>query len=444
ITIYPKFSSSIVDKTSTSKEKATIFITYRKNKKEEEYDKSFGFEMRGRNDLVYSSLPNEEIINYPDMFENLSLISCFITPEDPVIKYYTQAIQQKILKGETASVTMKDEEALRFLIGIYNATLKTGMVYSGTKGIPIQLGDVSSLIQHIRLPREVVSGNTGLCIELSCLYASILSCAGISPVIFLVPGHAYPGIRINNNLYAIEATGIGGEGLGGTISAEKALEKGMKQLNEFIVNVQNGDPRYDIVDVHSLFADGINPMELKDDTYLRQKVDELALAFEGKGTRRASNPQQGGANEQYTYSDPNETNMTSYKGVINFKYPAFWLRLNNPNPTMPPLITQLESPDRTAFISVFQIQGYNSTNEAMVYLQQLYANNGVNLQYQNYGASGSFTKYSGESYSYNGNYSWSAFMKRSGGGVTGIILGAPTPYYQQSLALLNQIVSTIH
>jgi len=196
--------------------------------------------MRGRNDLIYSSLPSEEIVGYNDMFDNMALIPCFITPEDPIMKYYTQQVQQKVLKGEAASVYQTDEEAVRFLAGVYDATLMAGMVYSGTKGIPVDIGDVSSLIQHIRLPREVVTGNTGLCIELSTLYCSVLSCAGLDPIVFMVPGHAYPGIRINGNYYAIEATMIGGEGLGGSSNSQEALEQGMKQLQEFAQAAGNG------------------------------------------------------------------------------------------------------------------------------------------------------------------------------------------------------------
>jgi hypothetical protein len=60
------------------------------------------------------------------------LLSCLVTPEDPIIKYLTQKIQEKLLKGETASVENKVNEATRVLWGIYEATLRAHMVYSGT------------------------------------------------------------------------------------------------------------------------------------------------------------------------------------------------------------------------------------------------------------------------------------------------------------------------
>lgn len=453
LTVYPHFSPSIVDKTSTSKERGNIRIQYDTGKGSDEFEKSFAFEMRGRNDLVYSSMPVQEIVSYPDMFENLALVSCFITPEDPIIKYYTQNIQQKILKGEAAAVMNTDEEAVRFLLGVYEATLRAGMVYSGTSGVPHDLGDVSSIIQHVRLPREVVTGNTGLCIELSTLYASVLSCAGLHPLIFFIPGHAYPGIMVNNNIYAIEATGIGGEGLGNIASAEKAFESGMKELKEFMQKVQEGDPRYMYVDIQELFAGGVNPMELRDDSYLRQKIDQIVGSWDGKGakqfnpnvgTQRAYNNgggQNQGGNENA--GGGGGGNMMSYAGPVRFSYPGGWMRYDNPSPGFPALVSQIEATDGTTSISVYRIQGTASPDEAMYYLVQSYMSAGVNIQYQNNGSSGGFTRYSGQSSSYNGVFNWVGYFKPSGGGVVGVTVGAPYSYYSQVQGTINQIVSTI-
>lgn len=454
LTVYPHFNPSIVDKTSTSKEKGNIRIQYETKKGSDEFEKSFAFEMRGRNDLVYSSMPSQEIVSYPDMFENLALVSCFITPEDPIIKYYTQNIQQKILKGEAAAVMNKDEEAVRFLLGVYEATLRAGMVYSGTSGIPHDLGDVNSIIQHVRLPREVVTGKTGLCIELSTLYASVLSCAGLSPLIFFIPGHAYPGIKVNNNYYAIEATGIGGEGLGNIASAEKAFETGMTELKEFMQKVQEGDPRYMYVDVNELFAGGVNPMELRDDSFLRQKIDQIASSWEGKGAKQF-NPNVGGAQRSTDTGGGrnqggNENtggggggNFMSYTGPVKFSYPGNWQRYDNPAPGFPALVSQIEAYDGSASISVYRVQGASSPDEAMYYLVQAYMSSGVNIQYQNLGSSGGYTRYSGQSSSYSGVFSWVGYFKSSSGGAVGITVGAPSNYYSQVQGTINQIVSTI-
>ncbi len=272
---YPVFNDDIVDKTTSSRETAEIRITAGEIEKTER----FPFDMKGRSEFVYTSIPSQEIASYGDIMDNSELLACFITPEDPIIKYYTQQIQEKLLKGEQASVSNRPEDAVRFLMGIYEATNRSHMVYSGTKGVPADFGDIQSTVQNLRLPREVVTGNTGLCIELSLLYASVLANEGLSPMIFLVPGHAYPGFQLNGQYYAIEATGIGGEGLGGRSSAEEALQSGMKELNEFVQAFQAGDPRYEALDINNLIGQGVLPMELRDDAFMRQKVDDIAKTF---------------------------------------------------------------------------------------------------------------------------------------------------------------------
>jgi len=211
INCYPEFPDKIVDKTTSSNEKVNIKI---KGSNTDDIDESFSINIKGRNEFLYTCIPSEEIRTNSDVFDNSDLLSCLITPDDPIIKYYTEKIQEKILKGEDASVAMKDDEGVRFLKGIYTATLVSHMVYSGTSGVPQKYDDVFTSVQSIRWPREVVTGKTGLCIELSLLYASIMAGAGMDPIIYLLPGHAYPGFKMNGNYYAIEATGIGGEGLG--------------------------------------------------------------------------------------------------------------------------------------------------------------------------------------------------------------------------------------
>ena len=278
-TIYPQFPQSVTQKTTESAERAQVRITYTSGGKQEKYEKTYPFQMLSRNDFLYTNMPATEITGVKDMVDNNDLAPVFITPQDPIVKYYTQQVQEKVLGGETASVTNDPEEAIRFMMGLYEATRRTHMVYSGTGGAFVQQGDIQSTQQKVRLPREVITGNTGLCIEMSFLYASVFAAEGLEPVIFFIPGHAYPGIKYNGNLYAIEPTAVGGEGLGHIADPVEAFKAGMKQVNEFIQKVQQGDPRYTLIDVNSLIKRGVQQMELTDDAFLRSKVDEMAAKF---------------------------------------------------------------------------------------------------------------------------------------------------------------------
>jgi len=292
VTIYPQFPQKITEKTTESTERAQIRISYLSNGKPEKYEKNYSFAMLSRNDFLYTNVPASEVRGVADQEDNNDLAPVFVTPQDPIVKYYAQQVQEKLLGGETAGVGGGNQEAIRFMMGVFEATRRTHMVYSATDGIWGQIGDIQSTQQKIRLPREVITGNTGLCIELSFLYASVFQAAGLEPLIFFIPGHAYPGIRYNGNIYAIEATAIGGEGLGNISGPGEAFQTGMKNLKEFNQKVQQGDPRYTVVDVVALNKKGVQQMELSDDVFLRTKVDEMAAKFAIGGPFVFQNQQQ--------------------------------------------------------------------------------------------------------------------------------------------------------
>ena len=437
---YPVFDDKIVDKTTSSREKTEIRLTAGSFTREEE----FAFEMKGRNDFVYTSVPTQEISSNQDLFDNDPLLACFITPEDPIIQYYTQQIQEKMLKGEQASVSKDPEEALRFLMGIYNATLNAHMVYSGTNGFPSGFGDVQSIVQHLRLPREVVTGNTGLCIELSLLYCSILFNEGLEPIIYMIPGHAYPGFRLNGQYFAIEATGIGGEGLGNRASAGQALIDGTKELEQFIKAQQAGDPRYTMLDVTELIKQKhINPMELKDDAFLRQKIDEIATTF--NQTTRIPIKKIVTVNNTFTpkpavINPDNNTSLKRYNdGKVSFAYPIQWNAFSKPNPQFSMWVSQIVSPDKMASIEVWELtgSGFSNNESALSYLKEKVFRD-LRYQYIEQRNNG-FQLYSA---SYQ-NIQWILLLRPNNGGITCLAIGSDHNNFPKYQGVFNYILSTV-
>ncbi len=438
VTCYPKFKDDIGDKMTKSEEKTDIRITYNGNKNDE-VDESFGFTMEGRNDMVYTSIPSSDISSYGDLFDNADLLPCFVMPNDPIVKYFTQQIQQKVLKGEEASVENNPKECVRFMMGIYDATLMANMVYSGTSGVPESFGDVNSFVQSIRLPREVITGKTGLCIELALMYASIMEDAGLHAIVFLAPGHAFPGFELDGRYYAIESTAIGGKGLGGSNTAKQALELGQKELKEELNGIWAGDPRYQIIDINKLNAEGVVPMEMKDDDYLRKKVDEIAKNFERRSPRRVS------PTLENNKTPENETtnNMARYVGSASFYYPTYWTRANSPNPQFPFLITILSSQDQQASVDVYHFQGVSSPVEALNYLQSVFYQHGMQVRYAYYGTKGNYQLYQGQTISQLGTYQWIGVMKNTPSGLTAVIAGAFTQAYSQYQPILKTIINSV-
>jgi len=450
IRCYPHFKDDVVKKMTQSEETGEIKIEYNGGKVKKE---SFGFNMMGRNQFVYTDIPADQVTSYPDMTRNTQLLPCLVTPEDPIVKYYTSQVQDRFMKGEAASVDNTPEEQSKFLVDLYAATLTSRMVYSGTEGVPQKLGDISSLVQSTRLPREVITGNTGLCIELSLLYASVLKAAGLHPVIFLKPGHAFPGIRVTNGFYAIEATGIAGQGLSTVAKIQgpnEAFVSGMAELKDFFANQDKGDTRYSIIDVNDLEAKGVVPMELPDDDFLRKKVDDIAATFSTNGvsnTPAATNNGGGSTTRTTRRSNSNGnrggnsggSNIATYSGEISFSYPAGWVRTNYPNAQVPALAAII-SADAVSGISVWNVQA-NSPDQAMYIIRNQAASVGRYITYQKTGQQNGYTMYRGYTTYQGGSAQWEGGFRSGGNGIVGITLGSSN--FASYQAIFNQIISTV-
>jgi hypothetical protein len=342
-------------------------------------------------------------------------------------------------------------EALRVMKGVYEATRLSKMVYSETAAGVSKFGDNTTSTEHIRLPREVVTGNTGLCIELALLHASVLKAAGDHAVIFLIPGHAFPGIKLGNAYYALEATCIGGAGIGGVQTADQALQTGMKEANDFFTAIQKGMPGYYLLDLDELNNEGYKEMELKDDPFLRQKVDQLAQNFQENNNPSQQQPQeqvvQDGGNEQVAPSVSNTNNnnneIATHRGNINFQYPARWLKKNHPYPQLPILVTTITSPNlRNGGVEIYQIPGAENAGQAMSHIQELLRRLGVQVRYEAAGEQNGLSRYNGMSEANGNTTHWMGFLRVVNGGVEGVVVGsAPnsglTSIHQQIINTIN-------
>lgn len=437
IRAYPKFKDDIANKTTESVEKVEIEVNWDGAKEDDILEEDFSFRIADRNEFKFTNVPASEILGWTDVHNNTDLLACFVTPNDPIVKYYTQNIQEKMLKGESAGVTKDTKEAVRFLTGIYEATRQSHMVYSGTKMIPENLTDVSKFSQSNRLPREVITGNTGLCLELSILYASIMSSAGIDPMIFLVPGHAYPGFRMNGQYYAIEATSIGGEGLGGIQTVESAFETGMKSLQKFFEQQQQGDPRYKIVDIHLANQNGATPMVLKDDIFLRNKVDEMVATWSKKVSNPptkivyVNNPSSGGDRVNFTPTPALSGN------ALSIAIPNSWQTVRRPFPDIPVLTASAVAPDQATTVSVFDVPTTDAY-QALDLIGGYLFDYGQEVDYELNG-----DQIVGQTYTNIGTLNWVGKVLRTGNGLRIVTVGAPDYLYGQKSGIINRLFNSI-
>ena len=202
-TYYPKLPKKVAELTSPVPTKLYVKVTYNKGGKTEEVVQSKDIEFLGVHDIVYSFLPPEEALpSFSDVFTNAPLISAWVTPTDPVVREFSD-LGNKLAGGAGASLS--DQEALKTLQGIWQALLIRGVTYK-TEPEGYWTGKFA---QYVKFPRDTILDGEGTCIDLAIMYASLASAQGLTDVIImLVPGHAFPIIRLpqSGSLIPIETT----------------------------------------------------------------------------------------------------------------------------------------------------------------------------------------------------------------------------------------------
>jgi hypothetical protein len=460
VTCFPVFPQSITERNTSSKEKTEIKITYGSKASPTEKDESFPFDITSVNDIVFTNMADQDKAYTSDYAENRVLYACMVSSEDPIIKQYAASVQQKILCGEAGAgvgtngaVGDKEmQEKVRVMEGVYNATLISHMVYSETQSGVSKFSDNTSGTEHIRLPREVVAGNTGLCIELALLHASVYKAAGLHPVIFLVPGHAYPGIKVGNSYLALESTGIGGEGLGSIMNAGQALQSGMKELNTFFEESRKNNPQYMMLDIDQLYEEGFKDMELKPDPIMSGQADKITQGWPTCLISAVARPAEN-ATANNNISKPKEkarvsrhgggaaTGWSSY-GInsISFEYPVEWAVYNRPVAQIPQMLSIIMSPDKLNQVESYHVSGAQSPEQAMAYIRGIISRMGENIQYQEANMQNGLTRFNGSTYANGSRLNWVGLFRNAGDGVDGVIVGTNGPVNNP---LLQRIFDTI-
>ena len=76
---------------------------------------------------------------------------------------------------------------------IYTAVKEQGVSYVKSS---MTLGGNQDVSQRVRMPRESFTDNSANCIDGVVAFASFFENLGMDPVVVLVPGHAYVGVRV--------------------------------------------------------------------------------------------------------------------------------------------------------------------------------------------------------------------------------------------------------
>jgi hypothetical protein len=154
----------------------------------------------GKNDFVFTSLVDDDILTFSDQFDNYPLIAAFVTPNEETVKSLANSIAGGLETG------MNDADVHAAFLRCFDAMRQMGVQY---------IQEPSSYwseraAQYVQYPHETLTRYSGTCLDLAICYAAIMEAVGIKSYVALIPGHAIPAIVLpgSGDLYAIESTFI--------------------------------------------------------------------------------------------------------------------------------------------------------------------------------------------------------------------------------------------
>ena len=403
-------------------------------------------ELRGVNEIEYTDLPANELLTWYDVFVGSPFAAAMVTPNDPVVQEFIAEVTRRT-GGTTAGIAGGPQEVARVMKAVYDYMCETGMRYTSDSGVPAKLGDISTTVQTVRLPRDVIIRNQGLCIELALLWSSVMEHLGLRTTVVFVPGHAFTVVWVGqgaNDFIPIECTAITPMAVGSKtpLSFEQAVQFAAKEMEQEKSKI--------FVNVQQYQQQGFRPPELPDIDV--EKIKNI-LAKRGGGQRQVAHQQQ----QQQPGNDDNNAGgnpapgpvadgfyrYTGANGWLSVDIPSNWARMEN-GPIRGMIFTAQDA-QTSVGVNVFQFQNLNSADAAMQNIQQQFSSAmGIKLKTANRQNRNGMTVYTGTATSKFGTNSCVGAFQPSQAGVLGFFIGASTPQFERNSKLIQYIISTAH
>jgi hypothetical protein len=138
-----------------------------------------------------------------DRFSNAQFIARWVTPHDPIVLRLVATARSYLPNGRFAGYNdlpkakrARDRSVPNQARAVFEALRRSGISYVSSI---FTFGSLPELSQRIRLPRETLFLNTANCIDVSVAFASAIENVGLAPLIVIVPGHAFAGVRTAPN-----------------------------------------------------------------------------------------------------------------------------------------------------------------------------------------------------------------------------------------------------
>ena len=206
----------------------------------------------GSGKSVYSSTVPVRLRAVEDMFwgqgfRYAQFIASWVTPHDPrverVLSNAKELMPGRRLPGyeEWKNAGGQERETRLEARAIYNALQKQKLSYVKSS---LTFGANPEVSERIRTPRESIVASSANCIDAAVLFASAFENLAMEPMIVLVPGHAYVGVKTGENSDKYIFLDVA---LTGRVTFDKAVESADRGLARFqpsqITKIEIADAR---------------------------------------------------------------------------------------------------------------------------------------------------------------------------------------------------------
>jgi hypothetical protein len=168
-------------------------------------------------------------------FKYAQFIASWVTPHDARIEALLRRAKELMPKRRLPgyepwkSPAEQEQSTYAQAKAIYRALQRSGVSYVKSS---LTLGRNSTVSERVRMPHESLQHISANCIDGAVMYASLFENLGMDPVVILVPGHAYVGVRVaeGSARYLFIETALTASG--SFVSAVRAAEAGMARFGE--------------------------------------------------------------------------------------------------------------------------------------------------------------------------------------------------------------------
>jgi hypothetical protein len=153
--------------------------------------------------LLYQATTPVRLRSVDDMywgnnFRYAPFIAGWVTPHEgeveAVLKAAKEFAPQRRLPGYEPWKTSVEQQKATYIQAhaIYDALKKSGVSYVKSS---LTFGGSNAVSQRVRMPKESIGNSSANCIDGAVMFASLFENLAMDPVVVLVPGHAYVGVR---------------------------------------------------------------------------------------------------------------------------------------------------------------------------------------------------------------------------------------------------------